>query len=531
MSLKNKPSPSQSPLPSSLFTQLQPHSLRWRLVLWYGSLVSCALILFALLILLLTMDSLYQSVTTQVETETRAASAEVQHELTSVSPFWPAQLSLNSLSTYSDPGIVVEVISIEGKKLYDSDDNFSTNIPLTTTTKQAVLSGQTIMYSERLTNESVQVEAVPIYAPGEVAPGQVAGESSLHGSAIGILLVAKSLSNVERTLTILRTLFLLIGGATLLGVLLGGWIIASRVLHPLAEIAKTARTIAETTAQGTRIGNLSPRVKKPRGDDEMAQVVDAFNTMLADLEKATQGQRRFVADASHELRAPLTTIQGNLAFLQQHADMLPAEERKTVLQDAYEETLRLAQLVNELLLLARADANMDAPHLSLSKKQAPQENKPPLIELDGVVLQLVRQMRGRLAVEESKLKVEIGHIEPVRVRGDEESLRRVILILLDNALKYTPPSTARGKGCVTVSVERQEQEAVLQVSDTGIGIEPEELSHIFERFYRTDRARLRQGTGLGLAIAKTLVEQLHGRITVESMLGQGSSFQVRLPLV
>ena len=153
-----------------------------------------------------------------------------------------------------------------------------------------------------------------------------------------------------------------------------------------------------------------------------------------------------------------------------------------------------------------------------------------LVELDHAVLQLVRQLRRRLAAAGSTLKLEIGHIEPVRVHGDEEHLRRITLILLDNALKYTPSNAEDGRGRVIVSLELADRQAVLRVSDTGIGIEPADLPHIFERFYRTDRARTRQGTGLGLPIAQTLVEQLGGRITAESIPGKGSTFSAWLPL-
>src|SRR5204863_3717359 len=149
--------------------------------------------------------------------------------------------------------------------------------------------------------------------------------------------------------------------ATLVGTLIASWIIATRVLSPLSELMATARSIASSTVRGTRIGNLSQRVPQPRSYDEMAQVVDTFNEMLASLESATQAQRRFVADASHELRAPLTTIQGNLAFLQRHLEELPPEERRIMLADAYEETLRLAELAEDLLLLARADAGVETP--------------------------------------------------------------------------------------------------------------------------------------------------------------------------
>jgi two-component system OmpR family sensor kinase len=129
------------------------------------------------------------------------------------------------------------------------------------------------------------------------------------------------------------------------------------------------------------------------------------------------------------------------------------------------------------------------------------------------------------------LKLEIGHIEPVRIQGDEEILRRVLLILLDNAIKYTPASNEVADGCVTVSLKQLDKKVILCVSDTGTGIDPADLPHIFERFYRANRARPRQGTGLGLSIAQTLVEQMGGHITAESMPGKGSTFTVWLPLV
>jgi two-component system, OmpR family, sensor kinase len=294
----------------------------------------------------------------------------------------------------------------------------------------------------------------------------------------------------------------------------------------------TAQSIAASTARGTRLGNLSQRVPQPRGHDELAQVVETFNEMLASLESATQAQRRFVTDASHELGAPLTTIQGNLAFLQRHLDELPPEERNTMLVDAYGETLRLAELVEELLLLARADASADTPIEAQAVETASEAStrSAPPVELDRALLQLVRQLWRRLGVEGPKVQLEVGPISPVRVCGDEESLRRVILILLDNALKYTQSSGEADVGCVIISLERIGGQAVLRIRDTGIGIEPDDLPHIFARFYRADRARSRKGTGLGLSIAQTLVEQLVGRITAESTPGKGSTFSVWLPL-
>ncbi len=158
------------------------------------------------------------------------------------------------------------------------------------------------------------------------------------------------------------------------------------------------------------------------------------------------------------------------------------------------------------------------------------KGKESLLELDHTVLQLVRQLSRRLSVEGSKLKLEVGHIEAVRVVGDEESLRRIMLILLDNAIKYTSTSDGAGSGRVIVSLERLDQKAILRVKDEGIGIDAADLPHIFERFYRADRAQSRQGTGLGLSIAQTPVEGLGGRITAESTPGQGCTFSIWLPL-
>jgi len=291
-------------------------------------------------------------------------------------------------------------IDAQGKRRYASDQNSGTNIPITAEAARATLVGQTIWYTATVENGQVRVEALPLHAPVVLSNGEATSSTDV-GPVIGTLLVAKSLSDVNATLLVLRTLLLLAGAATVAAALLGGWVIAARVLYPLSEMAKTAQAIAATTACGTRIGNLSQRVRLPGGLDKMVQVVDAFNEMLTHLENAMQAQRRFVADASHELHAPLTTIKGNLAFLQCHVDELPEEERHTMLSDAHTETLRLARLVEEMFLLARADANVVTTSALPEKETAISghiQQQP--VELDHTVLQLVRQF----------------HIEPTRVR-------------------------------------------------------------------------------------------------------------------
>ncbi|MDQ2903477.1 MAG: HAMP domain-containing sensor histidine kinase [Ktedonobacteraceae bacterium] len=515
----------------------RPHSLRLRLVLWYGMLLAVALALFAALVLVLTTNTIDTNADSDVRAETRVAVLELGHKLSPLPPYWPPGLTLDVINTYSYPGIVVEVVDAGGRIHYRSASSSVAPIAITSTATSAALAGRTTWYTVTATGERARVEVLPINEPmtgvSSTAGESVGGTPTGSGPVIGMLVVAKSLDDVDDIFSQLRTLLLLSGLTILAGALVGGWIIATRVLHPLAEIGATARSIA-ALARGTRIGGLSQRVRRPRGHDEMAQVVDTFNEMLAALEKATRTQRRFIADASHELRAPLTTIQGNLAFMRRHLDELAVEECSVMLTDAHQETLRLVGLMEDLLLLARADASVEMPAIKPEKDSqvtVRSTDQRPLVELDHAALQLVRQLRRRLIVEGSALELLVGQIEPVRVRGDEESLRRVMLILLDNAIKYTSSNNEAGAGRVTVSLERVGNSAALRVRDTGIGIDAADLPFVFERFYRADQARSREGTGLGLSIAQTLVEQIGGRITTESTSGEGSTFTIWLPLV
>jgi two-component system OmpR family sensor kinase len=512
-----------------------PHTLRLRLVFWYGLLLTITLVAFGSLIFLLASSALNQSVVTNTRVVGHAALLDVERQLQPTSPYMPLNPDLHDIDLYRTP-IVIALLTPNGQVLYSSNGSQLNMLPRNSAAWNAALRRQEAWYTTEVNGDRLYVGVLPVCQSktANALPSNVSATAAptCQGPLVGLLLVAKSFNDVDNILLLLKTLLVVASAVILIGALAGGWFIVSHVLRPLEGVVATARAIKEATARGTRIGDLSLRVPRPRRHDEIGLVIDSFNAMLSDLEHAVRAQRRFIADASHELRAPLTTIQGNLAFLQRHIDELPPEERRTMLGDAHSETLRLARLVDDLLLLARADSSF--AHQNPEEMLAPGSNGcralSPVVELDRIVLHLIRQLRLRLQAEDSPLKLEIGHIEPVRVRGEEEQLRRLILILLDNALKYTPAENEQQPGRVVVSLERLGHEAVLRVSDTGIGIDPADLPHIFERFYRADRARQRPGTGLGLAIARTLVEQFGGRIGAESMPGEGSTFSVWLPI-
>lgn len=283
-----------------------------------------------------------------------------------------------------------------------------------------------------------------------------------------------------------------------------GWLLAAHALRPVALLTETAGAIA-------RSGEFSQRVPADAAatpGDELGRLAATFNKMLGSLEQAYLVQQRFVSDASHELRAPLTAIQANLELLRDRADM-PAEDRERATREAAAEAGRLARLVADLLSLARADAGMPLRRES--------------VELDRMLMDVVGGARSLTHGQ----RLEIGALDPCAIEGDPDRLKQLLLILVDNGIKYTPPG-----GRVRLSLRRQDGEAVFLVEDTGVGISPEELSRVFERFYRADTARSRDpgGTGLGLPIARWIAGQHGGTVRLESNQGSGTTATVTLPL-
>lgn len=295
----------------------------------------------------------------------------------------------------------------------------------------------------------------------------------------------------------LMGLMAMIGAILTFGV---GWLLAGHALQPVSVLTSEARAIA-------RSRELSRRVSVDHPHDELGRLAATFNEMLGSLEAAYAAQQRFVSDASHELRAPLTVLQANLELLRE-ARALATEERDLALAEAHAEAVRLARLVADLLALARADAG--------------QQIRRELVELDRILMDVVGEARHLTRGQ----RLEVGELESVRVFGDADRLKQLLLILVDNAIKYTP-----APGRVTLALRRNDGTARVAVRDTGMGIPPAALPHVFERFYRADPARSRDpgGTGLGLPIARWIATQHGGDVALSSTPGVGTTAVVTLP--
>ncbi|MDB4908161.1 MAG: two-component histidine kinase [Gemmatimonadetes bacterium] len=316
---------------------------------------------------------------------------------------------------------------------------------------------------------------------------------------------AASLHEEEETLAAARLAMLVTIPVALLLASLGGWLLARRSLQPMIIMREHAARIGAS--------NLSDRLPVSNPGDEVGQLAAVINDLLARLELAFARQRQFMEDASHELRTPVAVIQheASLALSRPGRNAGEYEEALTIVRDAGR---RMRRMVDDLFMLARADAG------EIELRRAP-------LYLDDLVAEVARNVRT--LAEERGVSVALALAEESPFTGDDELLHRLVLNLLDNAIKYSPPGTA-----ISLRLTRAAEGYRLEVSDTGPGIPLEVQPHLFERFVRADAARTRDeshpaGAGLGLSIARWIAEAHGGRLTLERSSAEGSTFVLVLP--
>jgi len=467
-------------------------SIRLRFTLLYNIILAITLLIFGVALYSIQASTIHNA----IKKDLLSSSQRIESSLLRASPlgFMPPGIGSSQppppvpFQHFSDEHDLQRLPEREIVRILDSSGNLLVSplgleeeaLPLSKQGLDALQNGRDWWETANYNNEPILIYSRPI---------------SLDAHNNYILQIARPLTESQRSLAALSRTLLIASLVTLLIAFGIGWALAGVTLRPIQLITQTAQRIGSER-------DLTRRVTYAGPPDEIGQLADTFNSMLHQIEQAYQQvaeslsqQRKFVADVSHELRTPLTTLRGNLGLLRRTPPIPPAEQND-ILNDMVEESDRLIRLVNNLLVLARADAQRTLL-------------RAPLAILP--VLQDVCRQAQTLAPHRT-----IKLTSPdLTILGDRDAFKQILLILLDNALKYT-------QGDIHIHAHPAENHVEIKIQDQGPGIPAEKLPHIFDRFYRAEQDTAVSGFGLGLPIAKALVEGQGGSIQLDSQPGQGS---------
>ena len=464
---------------------MNTHSLRFRLTAWYAGLLAGALLVFGVSIYLGLERYLTSELERTLIERSRSVGMQLLVGLPAKGPKW---LSKEITEDYAPEvnGYFLRIVRGDGSTVYISgtpkDSSFDpSRIPLPTERRRAEYSRQ------------VATSGGYRLLIGGIVLTNSDGKQYWVESGLSDQRIEDVLHGLSETLAIYMPLIVSLA-------VVGGYWLMRKSLSPVADITRHAEGITST--------NLSERLPVIKTGDELERLSISLNHMIAGLESAFQHIARFSADASHELRTPLTILQLELEGIVQHPRLAP--EIVDQIGSALEETHRLSRIVENLLIISRLDAG-----------EACIEKVP--LDLGELASSTADQMR--LLAEEKSVSLRCDVSQDVWIEGDKARLKQIIVNLTDNAIKYTPAG-----GQVTIAVRATEAGALLEVADSGVGISAEALPHVFERFYRTDKARSRDsgGAGLGLAIVKSICSAHNAEIRVLSTEGQGSRFIVQI---
>jgi heavy metal sensor kinase len=458
-------------------------SIGFRLAAWYSFVFACGLGVFSVAAWFAMRASIYHAI-----------DEELQDRVHGIAKFMDKQISSLSLPEIRDEfhehsvlgpgGDLFQVCDQQGQWLYRSLPLENANVP--------ILLPDTLSHP-RFENVRVEGDSVRFYSERIVIDAQPY-----------TVQVAAPMNEAYEALERFRLILILAAPALVILASAGGYWLSRRALAPVDEISQTAQRIS--------IENLTDRLHVPKTGDQLQRLSETLNAMFGRLESSVERIKQFTADASHELRAPVSLIRTTAEVAVQRRDRA-ASEYLQALDEILEESERTSQVVDSLMLLARADSRTETVDLVTT-------------DMRSIVQDAIEQGEKLAQNHELRFSTTLP-AHSIEIRADPDALRRALLILIDNAAKYTPAG-----GTVSVGLETQDGLAIASVSDTGMGISEDDLAHIFDRFWRADKARSREqgGAGLGLSIAKWIVEMHGGSIDVQSEFGKGSTFHVRLPL-
>lgn len=462
---------------------MTPRSLRMKLTLWCLLVFTLIASVANYVVYVTFKDVVADELDTALLSRAAAEVAVIQN-----SP----QINVDQIDDrmFSNPRYVFQMVQVEdqhGRVVAQSKQLDTTEPLLTAQQLEAVLSGHELITSSWHNGRRLRVAAL-------AAP---------IGEAQYVIAVAVPMTVLHRVERRVAGILILVGLLTVVAASWGGYRIIDRALAPVNHITNRARKIGQ--------GDLSQRIQVGEAGAEIVRLADVLNDMLEKLERLFENQKRFTADASHEIRSPLTALRCKLEVAARQPRTI--EQYQEVIKSSLKEVGRLSELADDLLLLARADAGP----LNLEFRE---------VSLPDLLQEICSGMREHAA--ESGVSLQLQAVTPSTVYADGVQLGRAFRNLIHNGIKYSKDS---GQGIVHIRVMEDGQWVRIDVKDNGIGIPESELDKIFHRFYRLDHAHPTEteGTGLGLAIAQQVIKAHGGRIEVRSTIGQGSTFSVFLP--
>jgi heavy metal sensor kinase len=465
---------------------MNPRSLRFRLIMWYVGLLTGVFLLFGIALYQVLRGYLENSLT---QTLTRRSEQIAVSLLANIDKTGGHYVAEQIATRYAPENYdrFIRITRPDGRVLYASGQTASFD-PAGLRPLAVSAVHDDFVQNVLLSDGNRLLDTVKVVQTNE-------GQSFVIESGGPMAPIETILSHL---------LYSLLLGVPLLGLVAvgGGFFLVGRALAPVVQIARSAERIT--------MHNLNERLPLTNTGDELEQLSLALNRMIARLNDAFEQNRRFLADASHELRTPLAALRGEMESVVEQVLVLP--ELSDRVGSALEEVDRLAKIVDALFAISRLDAG-----------EAQQE----WARFDLAMLGISTAEQMSLLAEDKGISVSCNVQDNVNVTADRARIKQVVVNLLDNAIKYTPPG-----GSINLNVHASDNKAVIEVADTGIGIPAAALPHIFDRFFRVDEARSRDagGAGLGLAIVKSICVAHGGQVYVESAEHQGSRFKVELPL-
>jgi len=457
-------------------------TLRVRFAFWTAGLMLIVLVLFGIFVYFSLRQGLANSIDDSIKLSTSQAIAAVNIENGQLS--FSDSLPESSTADLQERGLTIRILSLDRKVLQSVGPY-----------------GNLIVDSKSIQSVTTGVSSFSTINSSDSGPIRVYTAPILDNqNLLGIIQVMQSLGTLYATLDQLLLVLIISIPILLIVSALSGYFLAARALSPIDQITQTAQRISTE--------DLSARLNLRGNEDEIGRLAATFDSMLLRLEEGFKRERQFTSDASHELRTPLAAMQAILNVTRERKR--PPEEYETALDDLSEETDRLRALTEELLYIARGDVRPAVPH--------------EVVALSNLLIDVGESLRPM--IESKGLNLEPNIQKDLYIKGDSDALIRAFVNLLDNAIKYTK------KGEINVTAVGSTGKSIdILISDTGRGIDPKHLPHIFERFYRVDESRTTQGFGLGLAIVYEIVRTHQGTIEASSQIGSGTVFRLSFPRV